>query len=81
MNNIKTMFTTQSRKAYVAALIAGISAATIAADQGFTTTEWLTIAGAVLVAFQATYWTSNADSAQDSTQAVDNLPGGSGGTL
>lgn len=78
MNNLQTMFSTQSRKAYVATLIAAIGAATIAADGGFTVTEWLTIAGVALVAFQGTYWTSNA---QDSTQAVDSLPGGSGGTL
>lgn len=78
MNTIKTMISTQSNKAFVAALIAGTGAATIAAVDGFTITEWLTIAGAVLVAFQGTYWTTNA---QDSTQAVDSLPGAPGGTL
>jgi len=65
MNTIKQIASTQSRKAFVATLIAAIGSATIAADGGFTTTEWLTIAGVALVAFQATYWTSNA-------QAVEN---------
>lgn len=78
MNTIKTMASTQSNKAFVATLIAAIGSATIAADGGFTITEWLTIAGVALVAFQATYWTTNT---QVDPQAVDSLPGGSGGVL
>ncbi len=59
MNNIKTMFSMQSRKAFVAALIATIAALTIASENGFTLTEIFTSVGAFLAAFQATYWTSN----------------------
>lgn len=59
MQNIKTMFSMQSRKATVAALMAALAAATLAATDGINLVEWLTIAGAAVAAWQATYWTSN----------------------
>lgn len=72
------MFSTKANKAYVASIIAAIGVAIGFADDGINLVEALTIAGAALAAFQGTYWTGNA---QDSTQAVDSLPGGAGGTL
>lgn len=60
MNELKTMFSPQAAKAFVAALVAGIATATLAAEDGLTLVEALTIAGAFIAAFQATYWTPNA---------------------
>lgn len=59
MSNFKIMTSMRSRKAFVAALIVALSSATIGAPEGFTLTEILTIAGATVTAFQATYWTPN----------------------
>jgi len=61
MKNIKTMLSTQARKAIVAALVAAIGVAIGVASGGIDLTEMLTIAGAFIAAFQATYWTGNAD--------------------
>jgi hypothetical protein len=58
--HLRTMFSAQARKALVAAAVAGI-AALVAADGHYTLVNVLTIASAVLGAWQATYWTSNAD--------------------
>jgi 4-amino-4-deoxy-L-arabinose transferase-like glycosyltransferase len=60
MKHLRTMFSAQARKAIVAAVVAGI-AAVVAAGGHYTLVNVLTIAGAVLGAWQATYWTSNAD--------------------
>lgn len=60
METIKTMFSAQAAKAFVAALVAGIGVAVLAAENGLTLVEALTIAGAMIGAFQATYWTPNA---------------------
>jgi hypothetical protein len=54
------MFSAKASKAFVAAVLAAISAATLAASDGFTSTELLTIVGALVVTFQAAYWTPNA---------------------
>jgi hypothetical protein len=58
--HLHTMFSAQARKAIVAAAVAGV-AAVVAAGGHYTVVSCLTIAGAVLGAWQATYWTSNAD--------------------
>jgi 4-amino-4-deoxy-L-arabinose transferase-like glycosyltransferase len=58
--HLRTMFSAQARKAIVAAVVAG-AAAVVAAGGHYTLVNVLTIAGAVLSAWQATYWTSNAD--------------------
>jgi hypothetical protein len=62
---ISTMASTQSAKAFVAALLAAISSAAVAAPDGFTTAEILTILGAIVLTFQATYWVSNASGEPD----------------
>jgi hypothetical protein len=54
------MFSAQARKAIVAAAVAG-AAAVVAAGGHYTLVSVLTIAGAVLGAWQATYWTTNTD--------------------
>jgi hypothetical protein len=59
--HLRTMFSAQARKAIVAALVAG-AAAVVATGGHWTLVNVLTIAGAVLGAWQATYWTTNADS-------------------
>ena len=59
MGVIKVMLSKKSRKAYVASVLAAISAAIVAAPDGFTSVEILTILGAFFVTFQATYWTRN----------------------
>jgi hypothetical protein len=58
--HLRTMFSEQARKAIVAAAVAGV-AAVVAAGGHYTVVNVLTIAGAVLGAWQATYWTTNAD--------------------
>jgi hypothetical protein len=58
--HLRTMFSAQARKAIVAAVVAG-AAAVVAAQGHWTLVNVLAIAGAVLGAWQATYWTSNAD--------------------
>jgi hypothetical protein len=60
MGAINSMFSAKAAKAYVASIIAAISTATVAAPDGFTSTEILTILGAFFVTFQATFWTTNA---------------------
>lgn len=60
MEQIKTMASVQSAKAFVASVLAAIGAATVAAPDGFTLVEILVIAGALVGTFQATYWTTNA---------------------
>lgn len=66
------MFTAQALKAYVAAFLAGITALTVAAESGgISLFEWLTAVGAVLVAFQATYWTTNAKAYNGSIDVVN----------
>ena len=65
MNHVKMMVSMQAKKAYVAALLAALTAAKIAAPGGFTTTEILTIVIATVVTFQATYWTTNTKNAPD----------------
>lgn len=60
MNNIKLMVSAKSSKAFVAAFLASAAAVTVAAPEGYTLPEVLTIIGAFLLTFQATYWTSNA---------------------
>lgn len=65
------MFTAKALKAYVAAFIAGVAAMTIAAETpGFTLIEIFTILGAILAAFQATYWTTNAKTYDGSIDVV-----------
>jgi len=61
MKNIHIMFSMQSLKAFSAAILAAIGAITIAATNGYTLVEILTIIAATVGAFQATYWTSNVD--------------------
>lgn len=60
MNNVKLMVSAKSSKAFVAAFLAAVAAVTIATPDGFTLAEMLTIVGAFLLTFQATYWTPNA---------------------
>lgn len=60
MDNLKVMFSAKAAKAIVAGVVAAITAATLASVDGFTSTEVLTIFGALVVTFQATYWTPNA---------------------
>lgn len=73
MNQIKLMASAGASKAFVAALIAMISSATLAATESFTVAEILTIIGAGIVAFQATYWTTNtkSESSYDGALIVD----------
>lgn len=59
MNNIKLMFSPKASKAIVAAVLAAIGVATVAAADGFTSAELLTILGALVVTFQGAYWTPN----------------------
>ena len=59
MNQIKSMMSPQSSKAFVAALLAALTAAIVAAPNGFTISEILTIAVALVLTFQGTYWTTN----------------------
>lgn len=65
------MFTTQARKAYVAALIAGLTAATLAASGGISLEELFIILGALVAGFQATYWTKNEKSYDGSVDVVN----------
>jgi uncharacterized membrane protein YeaQ/YmgE (transglycosylase-associated protein family) len=58
--HLRTMFSAQSDKAIVAGIVAGI-AAIVATGGHYTFVNVLGIAGAVLGTWQATYWTSNAD--------------------
>lgn len=60
MGAINSMFSIKAAKAYVASIIAAITTATVAAPDGFTSVEILTILGAFFITFQATYWTTNA---------------------
>lgn len=56
----RIMVSKQARKALIGALVAGVGAATTAlADGQLTALDGLTIAGAVLTAWQAVYWTTN----------------------
>jgi hypothetical protein len=57
--HLRVMFSAQARKAIVAAVVAG-AAAVVAAGGHYTLVNVLGIAGAILGAWQATYWTSNA---------------------
>lgn len=59
MNQIKAMMSPQASKAFVAALLAALTAAIVAAPNGFTISEILTIAVALVLTFQGTYWTTN----------------------
>ena len=59
MNQIKAMMSPQASKAFVAALLAALTAAIVAAPNGFTVSEILTIAVALVLTFQGTYWTTN----------------------
>jgi uncharacterized membrane protein YeaQ/YmgE (transglycosylase-associated protein family) len=54
------MFSAQADKAIVAGIVAGI-AAIVATGGHYTVVNVLGIAGAILGTWQATYWTSNAD--------------------
>ena len=56
------MASTQASKAYVATLLSAVGAAAVAAENGFTLVEILTILGVAIATFQATYWTTNAKS-------------------
>jgi hypothetical protein len=58
--HLRTMFSAQARKAAVAAIVGG-AAAFVAADGHYTLISIVTIVSAVLGAWQATYWTTNAD--------------------
>ena len=60
MEHIKRMASVQSAKAFVATFLAMLAAVTIAEPGGFTLVEILTIIGAGVATFQATYWTTNA---------------------
>lgn len=75
MTQIKTMFSAKAAKAIVAAVIAALSALAIASEGGFTTTELFTVAGALLVTFQAAYWTPNAKTPPDGTIDVADVDG------
>jgi hypothetical protein len=59
------MLSPKASKAYVAALVSLLSSAKLSAPDGFTTVEILTIAIATIVAFQATYWTTNSKGEPD----------------
>lgn len=59
MNHFAAMLSPKASKAYVAAVIAGLSSAVIASPEGFTLTEILVLVLAVALSFQATYWTTN----------------------
>lgn len=48
-------------KAWVAAIVAGLSSAIPLSDNGFTEGEWLLVALAFTIGFQSTYWTENRD--------------------
>lgn len=56
---VKQMFSAEAAKAYVAAVVAGLSAAVGFAEDGFTTKEVLGIVLALVVAFQGTFWVTN----------------------
>lgn len=71
MNQIKTMFSPKAAKAFVAGTVAAITAATLASVDGFTFTEILTIFGALVVTFQAAYWTPNAKSESVYSGSID----------
>lgn len=54
-----TNFLRGTAKAWVAALIAGLSTAKANASGGFTTEEWIGQIAAAVIAWNATYWVSN----------------------
>ena len=66
MTHIKTMFSMQSRKAFMAAIIAGTSSASFAQVDGLTVAEVFAVVLATMLAFQATYWTDNQSSELES---------------
>ena len=67
MGVIQTMFSAKSAKAFVAAVLAAISTATVASAGGFTVEEMLSIFGAAVFTFQATFWVSNGKTPPDGT--------------
>lgn len=75
MGVIQTMFSAKSAKAFVAAVLAAISTATVAAAGGFTVEEMLSIFGAAVLTFQATFWVSNGPVPADGTIDVEQIEG------
>jgi 4-amino-4-deoxy-L-arabinose transferase-like glycosyltransferase len=73
MTHLRTMLSAQARKALVAAAVAG-TAATVATGGHYTLVNVLTVAGAVLGAWQATYWTTNADAPGDTPPPASDTP-------
>jgi hypothetical protein len=76
MNNFKLMLSAKSAKAFVAGLAAAITAAIVASADGFTSTELLTIFGALVVTFQAAFWVPNAEAPADGNIDVTQVPDG-----
>ena len=75
MGAVNVMFSAQSAKAFVASILAALASASVAAPEGFTTAEVLTILGAMVVTFQGTYWTTNAKGEPDGTIDVAEIEG------
>lgn len=60
MSNLRIMASARAAKAYVSSAVAALAFAIPVVDDGLTASDALGIASAALVAFQLTYWTSNA---------------------
>lgn len=56
---LKVMLSARAAKAYVAAAVAGMSAAVPLVDDGLTVGETLGVLVAALVGFQGVFWTTN----------------------
>lgn len=62
------------RKAVVAALLAGLTAAGVAAADGTVTlVEWIAIAAAMVATQQGVYWTSNDPPTEEDAPSPDQL--------